>query len=437
MQKVSMKSFMLLVVAVIVFSSCSAQTKTPEISSFPTLKATESAVASEITPSAAPSATPGTPSQTANTAANFVPDENAPIKLTLSFTSSEAIMKDTQLYKAAMEYMRRHPDLYIDLRYTVVGSYANALTYDEKLLDSLSKETAEDIVILRFTSPIRRVAASGTLLDFEELIKSDSEVKRTDFFENILDAVKYDSGLYIMPLSIEPDNYVLNKEYTPLLDKPLEEYKAVNYLDLMAAYEKTLASKADGDTIFIDNVTRRLTPFLYSLDIQSLNYDTRTIDIYNESTKDLFEKAMNFPRTSASEESICKLSDFFYSPQVKTLFATSSAGNGSYNDCYLGFEDFKYTSPVPVANFNGDVYFQLYESAAISKNCREPDTAWDFIKFLMGYDTSHPESDFDLTAFYADPRCSGMYLRKRCLKPLSGAMNNMLRQDSPRRILKR
>lgn len=111
---------------------------------------------------------------------------------------------------------------------------------------------------------------------------------------------------------------------------------------------------------------------------------------------------MNFPLVTASEASKCKLSDFFYSPQVKTLFANSSAGNGSYNDCYLGFEDFKYTSPVPVANFNGDVYFQLYESAAISKNCREPDTAWDFIKFLMGYDTSHPESDFDLTAFYAD-----------------------------------
>lgn len=223
MKKTATKSFMSLFVALIVFSSCSAQTETPEISSFPTLNATESAVASETKPSAAPSSTAGTPYQTANNTGDFVPDENAPIKLTLSFTSSNPFQKETQLYKAAMEYMRRHPDVYIDLRYTVVGSYANALTYDEKLLDSLSKGTAEDIVILRFTSPIRRVAASGTLLDFEELIKSDSEVKRTDFFENILDAVKYDSGLYIMPLCIEPVNYVLNKEYTHLLDKPLEK----------------------------------------------------------------------------------------------------------------------------------------------------------------------------------------------------------------------
>lgn len=400
MKKALLKSFILLIIALMVFSSCSVQTESPEISPFPTLRTTESAKTSESPSTAAPG-------QATDTTGDFSPDENAPVKLSLSFImgSRESSLKDSRVYKAAMEYMRRHPDVFIDLRSTPSLRLTDYEKYSDSLTDSLSAGTSADITLLDYFFPIRKVAAEATLVNFEELIESDREAERSDFFENILDAVKSEGGLYVMPLSFDVNPYMMNKEYTHLLDKPFEEYKSFDYRDMMSIYEKALARQTDGDMLYMDNNTPdSSSAFTYALDLQSLDNDTKTIDIYNEFKRDLVEKAVSLPVMSASDETKCRLSDFFFAPEINTLFADSSAGNGTYLDCFMGYEDIKYTSPVPLADFGGNVHFMLYQSAIISRNCQEIETAWDFLKFLMGYDRNYDGYNYHIGTFYqADP----------------------------------
>lgn len=377
--------------------ACSSASEPPEISAFPTLSLTESEKTSET----APSATQGTPTQSANTADTFVPDESAPIKLSLSFTliNNQYILEDSRIYKAAMEYMRRHPDVYFDLRHEEIVMIEDAEAYQENLIDALSSGTAVDITLLDFSFPIKRVAAEATLVNFEELIESDSEVKRTDFFENILDAVKYEDALYVMPLTINVNSLVMNKEYTHLLDKPLEEYKSLDYRDMMKVYDKATAEQTSGDAIYMDNNTKRISAFFDALDLHSLDYEKRNVDIYNEETRDFMEKALSLPLIPVLESVRIQTDSFFYAPEMIILFPDANIGAG-FSDGYLEYEDFKYTKPIPVANFNGDIHFNVYQSAIISKNCQELDTAWDFLKFLMGYDKNEYETDYNLAKFY-------------------------------------
>lgn len=299
-----------------------------------------------------------------------------------------------------MEYMRRHPDVYIDLRHTQVIFTPDLEKYTNNLIDSLAAGTSEDIMILDYFFPMRRVAAADALADLDELIEADSEVKRSDFFENILDAMKYENGLYVMPLSFSTEYTLMNKEYTRFLEKPLEEYKTIDYRDMFKAYDKALAGNAVGDKIYLDSSSNSHITSLYALDLQSLDYDAKTVNLYNEDTKNLLDKAASLPLVSASEASQCRLSDFFFAPAVKTLFAGANDGSGGGYDCLLGYEDFKYSELIPLADFNGNVHCFVYQAAAISRNCAEPDTAWDFLKFLMGYSEDDDESGYDALNFY-------------------------------------
>lgn len=349
---------------------------------------------------------PSAPSQTADTAGNLVPAESASIKLSISFmlSNGENSLRDSRIYEAATEYMRRHPDVHIDLRDTLILSDSDAERYVDNLTESLSAGTSADIAFLDNSFPVRKIAAEATLVDFEELIEKDNEVKRTDFFENILDAVKFEDALYVMPLTFTVDTFVMNKEYTSLLDKPFDEYSSLDFRDMMKVYEKAIESQNDGDKIYLSNSSFFRTNSFYAMDLQSLDYDTGSIDIYNESKRDLVEKAANLPRISTAEASRCRLSDFFYSPQVNLIFANQYVGGGGYYDGNLGYEDFKYTNSLPFADFYGDIHFMLNQSAVISRNCTETETAWDFLKFIMGYDENDDESEYIVGSFYqGDP----------------------------------
>lgn len=347
------------VVIVFMFCSCSAASETPEISALPSYHVTESA--------------------------------NTTIKLSLSFVSDELTVEETKLYQAVMEYMRRHPGVHIDLHYMVNTSSG----YTKELIDKISKGTADDIAILNYSFPIQEVAAAATMIDFEELIASDNEVSRTDFFANILDAMKFEGGLYVMPLSVDYASTAIYKEYSSLLDKPLEEYETINYMDMTALYEKVLARQTDGNEIYMHSSRYVSSAVMDALNLQSFDYDTRAVDLYNERTKDLVEKAIRLPLISPIGESRYKSSDFLYSPEIKILFADGNAGNGTYYDCYMGYEDLQYTTPIPKSNFNGDAHFMVYEAAIINQGCNEIETAWDFLKFIMGYDKSNSETDYD------------------------------------------
>lgn len=389
--------------------ACSAATEAPAISEFPTLTVSE-------TPTDTPSATP-TLESTPTPSASNEPDESGKIKLSISLYGSFSV-KETRVYKAAEEYMRRNPDVSFDFRYSQ-GTYSSQRQeYTQKTIDDISRGSSADIMFIDELPSPRSFPAVNNMVDFEQLIEADRDLDRSDFFENILNAARYENGLYVLPLDFYASSYVMNKEYVNLLDKPIGEYKSIDYKTMMAVYEKALESHPRNDILYLDNTISNFgNQFLEALDLDGLDFESGIVNIYNEKTYELAEKVSKRPLVTGLDITKIEYEDFFFDPQVAMVFSNQNAGGGmkghqTFEDAYLMYDDFAFTTPLLKSDFSGkNITFVPQSAVALSNNCTELDTAWDFIKFLLGY--GYSESEYSLYSYYSfNPVLKSMFRDK-------------------------
>lgn len=393
------KLSILSIVMSLLLCACSAN-ESPTVSEFPRIATQQPSSSTEADSGASPEASQAAPAETLVPIAEFVPDENAPIQFSVSF-ATQADIKDTRVYLASMEYMRRHPDVYIEFKYKKVDPYSTEPTdFVNKTIEDIRNGTSADIVMMEYNYPVRTIQLAGNLLDFEELIENDRNISRSDFLENILDGMKFENSLYVMPLCYHVFDYAINKKYANYLDKPFNEYETIDYKTMMSVYEKAINANKDNESIFMETSAGSDTAFVNALDLYTVNFDSESVDIYNEEKYVLAEKALNLPIIEGVGAARIKYDDFFYAPQVETIFGDANAGGGAYNDTRFEYEESVYSSPIPFADSKGNVPFFVYDAVAISKNCEELEAAWDFVKFLMGYDYEITEGGFDLSNFY-------------------------------------
>ena len=167
--------------------------------------------------------------------------------------SISTYFEDAYLEEAAKKFMESHPDVQIEINTfsnptdnveVAGGGSMSELDDDpnttfEKYLTQLNVEfmggNAEDMLCL-YGMPIYKYVDSGYLMDMTEFLKSDESMNDTDYYMNIVEAMKYKDGIYNMPLGYSMQLATVNEDY--IKDVSLPESSVWQLDNMVEATEK-------------------------------------------------------------------------------------------------------------------------------------------------------------------------------------------------------
>lgn len=302
-----------------------------------------------------------------------VPYESVPYKepITLAVQYLDWDIRDD-----IIKFNRTHDDVRIEVidyeQYNTSEDNEAGLT---KLRTEIMSGNMPDILALNGL-PYKQLAVKGLLEDLYPYIDSDSELKRSDIFPNVLEALEVDGGLYAASSSFAV-NTVIGASSV------IGDEMGWTYDELYAA----LASMPEGCEIF-DQYTDQETVLLNCLASEMSNFvdwSTGECKFNSPEFLQMLEFAKQFPgefdwdnyEWTEEDDIITRIS------QGKQMLMTTSIysiEDTFYNSVYFG-GDITYIG-YPTSSGNGNS-LQLNSSFAMSSSCSNKEAAWEFLRTLL------------------------------------------------------
>lgn len=254
-----------------------------------------------------------------------------------------------------------------------INSYAEAVTTEEEYNSEktrfdtdLAAGTSFDIAVVDFTN-YYSYAKKGAFADLGKFMEQDSEIKRSDFFENVLDSYQVDGKDYAVIPSVEI--YTMAGSKAVFGDKTSWTLKEM--LELR---------KQNMDKPFLEYPSRINAfemPFIFSFN-KYVDYETGKCDFANQDFYDLLEYAKSFPEKADYDYNSWEgmrngdvliadvaLSDFSTLTVYKQLFPQGIQIIGA-----------------PTSEGNGHLFASQYMYTILDKS-ENKELCWDFLKDLI------------------------------------------------------
>ena len=242
----------------------------------------------------------------------------------------------------------------------MVNNYTTAITTDPDI----------DIVLFNDYSEVLNFAGKGLNVDLYDLIDKDEVLSREDFLPNILSASEYDGKLAFLPM-----NFTLQTVVGKADDVGTEPGWTVS--DMM----DLLHSKPEGTMLFYGIDRASALNMCMNLGYSDfINWEDATCNFDSKEFTDILEFAATFPETFNWEEN------------TDDTYVLMNQGKVLLDTYYMS--DFEYMQVLRTV-YGGDVTFIGYPTAkgngallslnsiiGISKNCDDPDGAWQFLRTL-------------------------------------------------------
>ena len=303
-------------------------------------------------------------------------DGGTPQKNVITFAQLD-FYPDYSIVNRVLHYNRTHDD--VRIAFTDYSLYNGDDTSGSraKLTEDLLAGNAPDIVPVG-DLPYRFLAARGLLADLYPLLDADSELKRSDFFPNVLAALECDGGLYQAVSGFTVNTLSGPKDL-------VGSAQGWTYDDFFAALNQMPAGSSILEQYMVQSDV--LTVLL------SLNYDRFVdwekgeADFESDEFKQLLSFVNCFPRdvdwdSIGDDSEVLSTADrirmrsqmllqsFLYSPDA---LIWSDVDLGSDEMTYVGW---------PVGEGIGSM-LRMDSGYAISSSCRNRDAAWAFLRTLL------------------------------------------------------
>lgn len=303
-----------------------------------------------------------------------VPADSVPKKETLTL----AVMWGNELYDKVIDFNRHSDTVRIQvIDYSEYNDYENE-DYDAgrtKLLTEVMSGSMPDMIALS-QLPYAQMAAKGLLEDLYPYMDKDPDMKREDFFPNVLQALEVNGGLYEICPSFNVQT--LMGATSVVGDKP-----GWNYEQFKAA----LATMPEGCEPMDQYTTR--DSILQSLLFADLDhYVDWTTGKCNFDSKDFIEMlefAATFPATIPDdmewEETNTRIAE---GRQMLTQAYLYSVDSMLWNDVQFGEAGATYIG-YPTNNGVGSV-MQMDSGYGMSASCKNKEAAWEFLRSFLTED---------------------------------------------------
>ena len=300
-----------------------------------------------------------------------VPYDSVPQKQGLTM----AVMYYYDVYDQVIEFNRHNDAVRIQIiDYSEYNDYESG-DFDAgrtKLLTEIMSGQVPDIIAMG-ELPYTQLAARGILEDLYPFIDNDPELKREDFFPNVLQALEVDGHLY----QIAPyfNVQTLIGATSVVGDKP-----GWTYQDLQAA----LATMPEGCEP-LDMYTTR-GDLLMTLLYTDLDHyvDWTTGECYFDSPDfiEMLEFTAQFPESIPDDmEWVDTSTRIAQGRQMLTTASLYSVDSMLWNDVQFGEQGCTYIG-YPTNNGVGS-YMNIGSGYAISSSCKNKEAAWQFIRSFL------------------------------------------------------
>ena len=300
-----------------------------------------------------------------------VPADSLPQKKILTVAQLE-YNPDYQLTNRMVRFNRSHDDIhleYMDYMELAGNDYSAALN---KFNTEIMAGKLPDIIPTG-QIPYRQIASKGLLEDLYPYIDNDPELKREDFFPNLISALEVNGGLYqvVSGFSVE----TLTGAASIVGDTP-----GWTYDEFYAALDKM----PEGCTPLDPYVTRSqvLSALLYADMDSFVDWTTGKVNFEGDNFKQLLEFAKMFPENYDWEKNDIENTRDLVRQGRQMLVQTYLYGLDSllWNQMDFGGK----ATYIGWPTFSGVGSIMRFENGfAISKNCSNKDAAWDFIRGML------------------------------------------------------
>ena len=340
--------------------------------------------------------------------------------------SGELLIKKSASYDnidlLAQEFMQLHPDVKI--------SFEEAASFNERL--SLSREEIRmkkesffsqvrmelasgeaDYLIFgmrEFLDPAQ-LSKNGLLMDLQPYFENDPEIDQEEYFSQILEAYSVGEKLPSIPMSVMYNAVYLNR---PLLEEngiDLSDTVTVTPQELLDWYEVARTSEDDlnlfftspgKDTLFATERLAYMDPIQKTARFDSPefvgfleqtaateNFDPELSADERRMDSGFFNEQIRFQKTGKLEERYFgPIGSYGYetfggiSQRSRPALATWGSGD-TYALLYLE-QPMEYAAgPYPLLSSDGKLGLESIEDFAILSSCKNPDLAWEFIKYCI------------------------------------------------------
>jgi ABC-type glycerol-3-phosphate transport system substrate-binding protein len=289
------------------------------------------------------------------------------------------MLQDSELEQLAVEYNKKHEDYHISIMQYCDDTLDD---WDEKInsfTTAVTVDTDIDIVVFNDYSQVINYASKGLMTDMYPLIANDSELSTEDFFPNVLAACEFDGELLGLPKSFSLTTLIGKAE--DVGTEPgwtIDDAKAL------------LSSKPEGTQLSWGWTKEGMLQTLMNLNYQDFvdpvsvacSFDTQEF-------VDLLEFVNLFPEEITESSNMEEVADLIHSGNVLLM-------DYYFNDFYQLnlyekiFGDTLTFVGYPTLEGNG-TFIRLSNFYGITKNCEEPEAAWDFLRQLYLPDEDEDE----------------------------------------------
>lgn len=239
--------------------------------------------------------------------------------------------------------------------------------YEEAVLGG----NAADIVNVQ-TSTYESLAQKGMYADLNEMIENDPDVKRSDYFENVLDAFELDGKLYAMPTSFQVSTLIGREDVW----KGKENYT-------LEDIQNVLNASGEG-TELMDYMSKQtfLFTFFQGMADQFIDWETGECSFDSKEFIELLEMANSFPAEYDYDGQTLSTWEKLQSGKV-LLYGESFYEISGYQIVGKLFDAKTIVLGYPGAKGNGALIQNTDSALAISNDSPNKEAAWEFVKYMI------------------------------------------------------
>ncbi len=245
-------------------------------------------------------------------------------------------------------------------------------------------------LILSGDDYVTNYVPSGLIVDLYEYMDADPTFNEEDYFMNALEAYELKGGLYSMPSELTITMLRLNKNVLEAAGVDHEEIEFVDYSLIYDTYNKAIESgkipwfeyiTESGKSLFNDEEFS----LCFDRDTMTANFETEALKKYLETTKSY----------DAPDNQIINDFEGFEFSELIDIEDDSTVENYPYMGLSKAFtvilsdpikmvqEYDNLTKALPVVNSESELFLDYTPQMSITKGAKNPELAWEFIKFCV------------------------------------------------------
>jgi len=292
------------------------------------------------------------------------------------------------------EFNKVYPNIKIVLRGP--ETLQNESDYVSRMTVELMSGEAGDIVDLSFL-PYINYSESGVFIPLDSYFENKNDYPIDSYFTNVFDAIRYKNQLYCLPYEFSFFSIRLNRPIVNQLDYDIDNMEWINTNTLLEMYFAAKNLDSTPNPFYIQSYTdwSPLSIFEYS---SHINEESKVASFESEEFIEYLKtiKKMDKPEQSGGffgvgdlnridDDALC----FFTSPQISHV--------GDMEQYIRNIDSDKVTDFISIESGTGSRLFRA-NLVAVTSNCKNPDLAWVFIKYLLNNELKLEQDN--LTASY-------------------------------------